>query len=123
MASFVMERLGRLDKAGQMEPFLAEEFIENPEDMTLTVRLKDGIKYSDGSTLDAENVKWNIEYVQEVKASLGAIESVEAVDPKTVVITYSEWNSSGVNQIGGLFMMSSQAFEEIGRGRIPVKTR
>ncbi len=114
LASFVMERLGRLDKAGQMEPFLAEEFIENPEDMTLTVRLKDGIKYSDGSTLDAENVKWNIEYVQEVKASLGAIESVEAVDPKTVVITYSEWNSSGVNQIGGLFMMSSQAFEELG---------
>lgn len=125
IAQFVMEPLGRYNDAGEMEPYLAEEFIENPDEGTFTIKLRDGITYSDGSPLNAEDVKWNLENFQEVKASLGNIASVEATDDKTVVVHYDTWFNDALNSIGRLFMVSSKAVEEQGAdaiGKKPVGT-
>ncbi len=58
---------------------------------TLTLQLHEGVRFHDGDVLDAEAVKFNLEYMREharstVKPELDQIDRIEARDPQTVVI-------------------------------------
>ncbi|GAB2616792.1 ABC transporter substrate-binding protein [Streptomyces capparidis] len=69
----------------------AAEKCEFTDPKTFTCTLKDGLKFSDGSALDAEDVAFSIKRVVTIADPVGAsslfgsMQSVEAKDPKTVV--------------------------------------
>jgi len=90
-----VETLARYDESGALIPYLAESFETDADALTLTIKLRDGVKFHDGTVCDAEAVKWNLE---EFKASgrseINDIESIEVVDPLTVVCHLSRWNNS-----------------------------
>ena len=66
----VLEQLGRSDEEGNYVPWLAEKFETDADNLTFTITLRDGVKFSDGSPCDAEAVAWNIQqYVDNGKAS------------------------------------------------------
>lgn len=78
---------------GSVEEGLAESFQISAESMTL--HLRDGLTFHDGETLDAAAVVANLERAlthesSAVASELSAIESVDATDPLTVVLTLSE---------------------------------
>ena len=56
----VLESLGRADTEGNYYPWLAEEFVTDAENLTFTIKLREGVKFHDGSDLSAEVVAWNI---------------------------------------------------------------
>ena len=56
----VGETLFRLDKDLHIEPWLAESY-ENPDELTWIIHLKDGITFSNGKAVTAEEVKKSIE--------------------------------------------------------------
>ena len=60
-AAPVLESLGRVDEDGNYYPWLAEEFVTDPDALTFTIKLRDGVKFHDGSVCDAEAVAWNIQ--------------------------------------------------------------
>lgn len=62
-----------------------------PEEKTLVLHLNEGVKFHDGTPLDAAAVKFNLEYMQNhvrsaVKSELDQIESIEVQDPLTVAL-------------------------------------
>ena len=99
-SAITLEPLANYDPNGTMVPKLAVEIpsVENggiSEDlMSITWKLKEGVKWSDGSEMTAEDVVFTWQYCSDEtmgctssEAFLG-IESVEALDDHTVKITF-----------------------------------
>jgi peptide/nickel transport system substrate-binding protein len=80
----------------QVVPQLAADMPEISEDgLTVTIPLREGLKFNDGTTLTADAVKQSIERHQDIAGSsrtaeLSSVESVDAVDPQTVRLNLSE---------------------------------
>jgi peptide/nickel transport system substrate-binding protein len=83
------DSLVRVSPKGDIIPWLAEKWTTSSDGKTITFNLRQGVKYHDGTAFDAASVKWNIERYVNTKGSsrtgdLGAVASVEVVDPSTV---------------------------------------
>ena len=85
-----------LDKDMNIVPGIATEWDISDDLTTYTFRLRDGVEYHNGRTVDAESVKWNYERIMDPKsshaftrASLKEVEEVTAVDKNTLRIKLS----------------------------------
>ncbi len=112
----VLESLGREDADGNTYPWLAEEFITDAENLTFTIKLREGVKFHDGSDCDAEAVAWNIQqYIDNGKASeIGTPKEVKVVDDLTVQIQYDAWANDWDSVIGAIYICSKEAYEKNG---------
>ena len=92
----IYEGLTRIDKDGAVQPGLATSWDISEDGLTYTFHLKEGVKFSDGSDLTADDVKWTLdrnraeESTSAQKQLFAAIASVEVVDPLTVAVTLSQ---------------------------------
>lgn len=82
--------LRRNAQTGALEPGLAETWDISGDGKTYTFHLRDA-QFSDGSPITAADVAFSLERIRGDKKSaypapLGAVESVTAADPKTVVV-------------------------------------
>ena len=101
-SSMVIEPLARYDETGELVPWLASELptLENggfSQDMlSMTWKLKPGLKWSDGSDFTADDVVFTWQYCTAPDggcaqaAQYEGVKNVEAVDPQTVKITFDE---------------------------------
>ena len=99
-ASMVIEPLGRYDPTGALVPYLAAEIptVENggvSEDLTsITWKLKEGLKWSDGTDVTAEDVKFTGDYCMNPDggcaqlAKYSGVTNIEVIDPLTVKVTF-----------------------------------
>ena len=99
-SSVVIEPLAKYDEAGTMVPALVEEIptVENggvSEDLkTITWKIKDGILWSDGTPLTAEDVVFTWQYCMapdggcQQQDKFTDVTNVEAVDEHTVKVTF-----------------------------------
>ena len=90
----IFEPLTRVDKDGAVVNWAADS-IEQTDDTTLTVKLRDDLEFTDGKPVTAEDVAFTYNYMKEWKvalytAILDRIESVRAVDPQTVEFKLTE---------------------------------
>lgn len=116
-ASPAIESLGRRNpETGETEGWLAEEFISDPNALTLTVKLRQGIKFHDGSDFNAEAVIWNFQKMSEFGKDSELVNPVkyEASDDYTIVLTYSEFANTWADTIGEVYIYCPAAFEEHG---------
>jgi peptide/nickel transport system substrate-binding protein len=100
----MMEPLGRWDVNGKPVPYLAAEIptAENggvsKDFKTITWKLKQGIKWSDGTPFTADDVVFTWQYCSDKAAACSTqsnfepIQKVEALDPHTIKITWKEPN-------------------------------
>lgn len=101
VGSLVLEPLARYDETGAMVPFLAENVptVENggvsADLKTVTWKLKEGLKWSDGSDLTSEDVKFTWEYCTSEGGGCAQTEKyndvvdVETPDALTIVVHFS----------------------------------
>jgi len=98
MNSWVADRLLMLTPEGEYKPMLAERWTLSPNGKVLTIFLRSGLKFQDGTDIDAEAVKFNIERVinPETRSALMAgqmgqrnYQRVEVLDKKTLKVYYS----------------------------------
>ncbi len=101
-ASMVIEPLVHFDETGEMVPWLVDEIptVENggvAEDLTsITWTLKEGVTWSDGTPLTAEDVVFTWQYCTDPEGGCAqssyfeGVESVEAVDERTVKVNFTE---------------------------------
>ncbi|MDL2217729.1 ABC transporter substrate-binding protein [Christensenellaceae bacterium OttesenSCG-928-M15] len=93
----VYESLFRPNAQGSVDPWLLESYTSDPEALTYTFHIRQGVTFSDGSPLNAQSVKWNLDHYMEVGAKVAALlsqlESVEIVDEYTVQLNLSSWSS------------------------------
>ncbi|MDO5416233.1 MAG: ABC transporter substrate-binding protein [Lachnospiraceae bacterium] len=112
----ILEPLGRVDEEGNYYPWLAEEFVTDADNLTFTIKLRDGVKFHDGSVCNAEVVAWNIQqYIDNGKASeIGTPKEVKVVDDLTVQIQYDTWANNWDNVIGEVYICSKEAYDKNG---------
>ncbi|MDE5909002.1 MAG: ABC transporter substrate-binding protein [Lachnospiraceae bacterium] len=95
IVSPAVETLCRYDDKGNLSPWLCETYEANADELTLTVTLKKGIKFQDGTDFNAEAVKWNWEqFTATGRSEIASIESIECLDEYTVMAHLSVWNNS-----------------------------
>jgi ABC-type transport system substrate-binding protein len=84
----IYDTLFYYDSAGKLQPMLATEYkLDDP--LNLTVKLRSGVKFQDGTAFNAEAVKFAIDRAltdatSNIKGTLYMLESVTAVDETTV---------------------------------------
>ena len=112
-AAITLEPLAKYDPDGNLAPALADRVptLDNggvSQDLTsITWRLKDGLKWSDGSDVTAEDVVFTWRYCVDVdtgctaESSFDGIASVEAMDDVTVKITFDTPTPYPYNAFGG----------------------
>jgi peptide/nickel transport system substrate-binding protein len=114
-----LETLVRFDEdLGVPVPFLAESVVEDPEALTITFNLRQGIKFHDGTIFDADACVWNFEQLW-ASANLSAswiwASEIEKVDDYAVRVHFSQWdNTFLVNMCYDSAMISPTAYEENG---------
>jgi peptide/nickel transport system substrate-binding protein len=88
------EKLYDIDAAGEVVPQLASALPTVSKDgRTVTIGVRDGVRFADGTPLDAAAVKTTLERNLTLKASarkseLGPVESIEAPSAREVVVRY-----------------------------------
>ena len=91
----IYEGLVRIDETGAVQPGLAQSWTMAEDSLSYRFILHDGVTFHDGSTFDAEDVKFTFDRilaadsVNAQKALYAPISSVTVIDPKTVEFTLS----------------------------------
>jgi peptide/nickel transport system substrate-binding protein len=91
VSSQYLETLYTKDADGNLGPWLAEDSTVSADGLTRTVKVREGISFTDGTPLTAEAVKANFEHLLDPKTAsstgflaLGKIDSMKAIDEATL---------------------------------------
>lgn len=88
----VFEGLTRIDQNGAVQKGLAADWTVSGDGLTYTFKLRDGVKFHDGSAMDSADVKFSLdrarggESTNAQKGLFEAIASVETPDAQTVIV-------------------------------------
>ena len=95
-----IEQLGRMDISGKVVPWLADSWQTDANALTLTVKIKQGIKFQDGTPFNAAAVKWNWDYLTSVNSTyFKNVKSVDVIDDNTVRANLSVWDNAIVYRL------------------------
>lgn len=92
----LFEGLVHLNAAGEVEMVLAESIESNRDGTLWTIKIRPGVKFHDGQTLDAHDVLYSLRRIEAKKfaglASFGPInlKAAKVVDPLTLRIPFDE---------------------------------
>ena len=121
-----------LDKEMKLKNVLAESYTVSDDGITYTVKLREGIKFQDGTDFNAAAVKANLDRASDPANHLKRynlyknIAKTEAIDPTTVKITLKQPFSAFINILAhpATAMISPAALEKYGKeiGFYPVGT-
>ena len=112
--------LSQADRPSVLVPGLATSWTVDPTDRTKwTLKLRDGVKFHDGSTFDAAAVVWNLDKLLKTDAAqfdprqaaqgrsrIPAVASYRAVDPSTLEITTKTPDATLPYQLAWILMSS-----------------
>jgi peptide/nickel transport system substrate-binding protein len=92
--TLVAEPLTLLDSNGNLIPWLVTSWDLNPDTKTMTFKLRQGVKFHDGTEFNAEAVKWNWEQRISYGGISGAndLKSIDVVDPYTVRLSFNSYS-------------------------------
>ncbi|MGC3940219.1 ABC transporter substrate-binding protein [Roseobacter sp. EG26] len=117
----VFEGLTRFMADGSIVPGLAKSWEISDDGLTYTFTLQEGVTFHDGTTMDAEDVKFSLDRIlaedsaNAQKALYSAIAKVDVIDPLTVKITLSEQNGNMLFNLawGDAVIVAPESIENI----------
>ena len=92
----IFEGLTRFGPDGAVLPALAQSWDVSEDGKTYTFHLHTGVTFHDGTTFDAEDVKFSLDRARAAdsanaqKALFAGIDTVEVIDPATVTVTLKD---------------------------------
>ncbi len=114
-----LARVNHVASDGALQPLLAESWEESADHATLTVHLRKGVTFHDGSAFTARDVKAVLGAILDPKnptaslrSTLGEVRSVEARDAATVVVSWEAPTFLSTRTLlGGVPMLPAKALE------------
>jgi peptide/nickel transport system substrate-binding protein len=109
----IYEGLTAIDKDLKTIPGLAESWTAAPDGKSYTFKLRSGVKFHDGSDMNAEDVVATIKRVQSkdiaspLASRLAAVESATAVDPQTVELKLKEPSAALLSSLATIAIVPS----------------
>jgi peptide/nickel transport system substrate-binding protein len=132
LGNFLLDRLVYLDAKGDPQPWLARGWTFSEDGKVVTFRLRDGIKFHDGTPFNASAVKFHFDFVLDKKNAspilpyCGPLLKVEAPSDDTVVFTFDRPYAPFLNNLAqasfGINSPTAIAKEGKQYGRNPVGT-
>lgn len=127
--ALILWDLSSYEKPAVLKPGLATEWkVDDATKKIWTFKLREGVKFHDGSGFDADAVVWNLDKLlkkdsaqydpsQAAQASqyFGGIDSYRKIDAMTVEITTKTPDAVFPYQISGIVYSSPKRWEEVGR--------
>lgn len=119
--SNVFEGLTRFMSDGSVVPGLAKSWDISDDGLTYTFSLRNGVTFHDGTTMDAEDVKFTLERIgaedsaNAQKALYDSIAEVNVIDPLTVEVVLSEPNGNMIFNLawGDAVIVAPESIENI----------
>ena len=84
---------------GEILPFLAESFEPDLENSEIRMKLREDVRFSDGSPFNAEAVRWNFQMSKDARALNPAILGTEVRDEYEIAILLDGYLNSGMNLV------------------------
>lgn len=124
---FINEALIQVDTESNYVADLATEWSVSKDGLTYTFKLREGVKFSDGSDFTAEDVVYTYEEVKNNQANnenvdLTKLAEVKAEDDYTVVFTLTEAYSPFLDTVAMLQIVPSDAYESTAFDTAPIGT-
>ncbi|MFC5583609.1 ABC transporter substrate-binding protein [Nitratireductor kimnyeongensis] len=104
--SNLFQGLTRIGRNGEVLPALAESWEVSDDGKIYTFKLRSGVTFHDGTTFDAEDVKFTLDRARAEdstnaqKQLFAAIDTVEVIDPSTIQVTLSSPQGSFLYNLG-----------------------
>jgi peptide/nickel transport system substrate-binding protein len=117
-ASPALEPIMDIDSQGRFQATkLASGYVIAPDGKSVTLTLRKGVKFHDGTDFDAKAAKWNLEKAIEGKIyGTATWTSVDAIDDYTIRLNLKQVDYTVAANLGGpsCYMISPTAFEKNG---------
>jgi peptide/nickel transport system substrate-binding protein len=112
----VLDSLIREDANGNYHPWLATTWKIDQAKNTITLPLRKGVKFHDGTDFNAQAVKWCIEQGMEAKMLTNFL-SVDVIDDYTIRINVKKYQNNDLNALSGspTYPVSPLTFEKKGK--------
>jgi peptide/nickel transport system substrate-binding protein len=111
-----IERLCEWDEDGVQIPVLATSWESDPDNLTITWYLREGVTFQDGTPWNAEACRWNFQLqLDGGRLTDGQyVESIEVVDDYIFKMHLTKYTWQMIENYGWVMMISPTAFENAG---------
>jgi len=98
-------------------PLLATSWKYSPDYKSLTLTLRKGVKFHDGTDFNAQAVKYNLTANKTSRVELASVISIDVIDDYTVRLNLSRYSNLLLKHLGSIpgFMVSPTAVERNGK--------
>ena len=120
MVANIHNALVELDYNLVLEPVLAESYEVAEDGLTYTFKLRQGVKFHDGTEFTAKDVKYTYDYYRDpenattIVGNFLGVDRVETPDDYTVVVHMSEVNAAFMVNGATTFIVQSEYHKEVG---------
>lgn len=119
-ADLVFDPLYYGDRQGNNSPCICTSYDLNEDGTEVTLHIKEGVKFHDGTDLNAEDVVATFEFMLRNMDTLGLasavwsnLESVELIDEYTCKITLSQYFATFENSLTYTWILSDEDIEQL----------
>ncbi|MBI4296449.1 MAG: hypothetical protein HY667_04965 [Chloroflexi bacterium] len=110
-----LEYLYRIGAKGEIVPWLATKWEFAPDYKWVTYQLRRGIKFHDGTSLNAQTVKWNLERIWKAKRNgTETWTSIDVVDDFTLRVNLSSYDWTMHTISAEYYVVSQTWYEKMG---------
>ena len=107
-----------IDNKAGVHPALATAWNVATDLKSITLTLRQGVKFHDGSDWNAQVCKWNLDLLVTGKyGDYAYVSSVDVVDPYTVKLNLSQYSNSLLTTIGSTMVVSQKAYIDHGANK------
>ncbi len=115
------ESLVATDKATtKLVPKLAESWTVSPDGLTFSFKIRQGVKFQDGATLDAEAVKSSFDRLKKLNKGaawvLSNLGSITVKDPSTIEMNITPGGPPFLEGLVNVYIVSPKAIKEQAKG-------
>jgi ABC-type transport system substrate-binding protein len=117
-SSVCLETLFRFNEKSEVVPLLATEWKADAKARTITLKLRKGVRFHDGTVFNAKACKWNFDKFREGKRKeLSSVASVDVLDDYTVRLNLSKFDNAILGHMTGDAgrMISPAAYDKNGQ--------
>jgi peptide/nickel transport system substrate-binding protein len=113
----VAETLLHIDNNGLPAPWLFTSWQLSPDTKSIVFKLKQGVKFHDGTDFNADAVKYNLDLCKTAGTVTGltSVASIDAVDPYTIRFNLLQYDASILNGLSLAYIISPAAAQKNGQ--------